>query len=55
MRIPIGATSLRNKALAKRRAAADALRIIAAKEAAVAAAVVDQHVAELQAAVQKHM
>ena len=44
----IGAT---NKALAKRRAAEDALRIIAAKEAAVAAAAVDQQVAELEAAV----
>jgi len=43
----IGAT---NKALAKRRAAEDALRIIAQKEAAVAAAAVAQQAAELQAA-----
>ena len=44
----IGAT---NKALAKRRAAEDALRIIAEKEAAVAAAAVAQQAAELQAAI----
>ena len=43
----IGAT---NKALAKRRAAEDALGIIAQKEAAVAAAAVAQQAAELQAA-----
>ena len=39
-----------NKALAKRRAAEDALRIVAQKEAAVAAAAVAQQAAELQAA-----
>ena len=44
----IGAT---NKALAKRRAAEDALRIIADKEAAVAAAAVAKQAAELQAAI----
>ena len=43
----IGAT---NKALAKRRAAEEALRIIAQKEAAVAAADVAKQAAELQAA-----
>ena len=43
----IGAT---NKALAKRRAAEDALRIIAQKEAAVAAAAVAQQAVKLQAA-----
>jgi len=43
----IGAT---NKALAKRRAAEDTLRIIAQKEAAVAAAAVAKQAAELQAA-----
>lgn len=44
----IGAT---NKALAKRRAAEDALRIIAEKEAAVAAAAVAKQALELQAAI----
>ena len=44
----IGAT---NKALAKRRAAEDALRIIAEKEAAVAAAAVAQQASKLQAAI----
>lgn len=44
----IGAT---NKALAKRRAAEDALRIIAEKEAAVAAAAVAKQASELQAAI----
>ena len=44
----VGAT---NKALAKRRAAEDALRIIAEKEAAVAAAEVAKQASQLQAAI----
>lgn len=40
-----------NKALAKRRAAEDGLRIIAEKEAAVAAAAIAKQASELQAAI----